>query len=86
MNICRGIQRTSVIVVFYSTCIILDSALAFDDVTPGKVGRNQLGNAHVERFGKGFLMFIYIGQTRRKNWITSRCEQFLLYHCFFVCI
>lgn len=61
MNICRGIQRTSVIIVLYCTCVILDSALGFNDVTPGKVGRNRLGNAHVESFGKEFLMFIYIG-------------------------
>lgn len=48
-------------------CLLLDSALGFNDVTPGKVGRNRLGNAHVERLGKGFLMFICIAQTRRKT-------------------
>ena len=61
MNICGRIPRTSVIKVLYCTCVILDSALGFNDVTPGNVGKNRLGNVHVESFGKGFLMFIYIG-------------------------
>lgn len=49
MNICRRIQRTSMITAMYSSCIICDSALDFNEVTTGKVGRDLLGNAHVEK-------------------------------------
>lgn len=49
MNVCRKIQRTSMITVMYHSCVICDSELDFNEVTTGKVGGDLLCNAHVEK-------------------------------------